>query len=61
MTQPASADEESIRNFVNSLDLPTIEEKQNEDIHSYITIRELEDAINRLKSNAAAALGMVDP
>ena len=61
MTQPASADEESIRNFVNSLDLPTIEEKQNEDINSYITIRELEDAINRLKSNAAAALGMVDP
>ena len=46
---------------MNSLDLPTIEEKQNEDINSYITIRELEDAINRLKSNAAAALGMVDP
>lgn len=39
-SQPASVDEEVIRNFRNSLDLPAIGEKQNEDINSYITERE---------------------
>lgn len=50
-SQPTSADEEAIRNFLNSLDLLAIGEKQNEDVNSFITERELKDAINKLKSN----------
>ncbi len=52
-TQPDSAGKETIRSFLNQLDLPTIGEEQNKYINSYITVKELEEAINRLKFNKA--------
>lgn len=52
-SQPDSADEESIRNFFNSLDQPAIREKHNATINLYITAKELEEAITKLKPNKA--------
>lgn len=40
-----------MKEFLNSLDLPSIGEAQNEKLISNITKKELDDAISRIKSN----------
>lgn len=46
-----SADENTIRSFLNWLDRPSISERQNDTSTSQFTIKELEAAISRQKAS----------
>lgn len=50
-SKPPSADEKTIRSFLNALDLPSIGEIQNDTITSQFTVKELEAAISRQKAS----------
>ncbi len=50
-SKPPSADEDTIRNFLNTLDLPSICKMQNNSLTADITKEEIQDAISRLKAN----------
>lgn len=52
-TQP-TANEECERDFLDSLDLPPIAEEQNRKLISSISKKQLEAAINRIKSNGTS-------
>ncbi len=52
-SQPFTAEDETIKTFLNSLDLPKTGETQNALLCSQITEKELENAIKKLKSNKA--------
>ena len=50
-TQPPSSSDTEIREFLNSLDLPSIGEIQNENLMASISVEEVREAISRLKAN----------
>lgn len=50
-SQPIQESKENIKTFLNSLDLPSVGEHQNEFLSSQITMKELDTALGRLKSN----------
>ena len=50
-TQPAAADEESIKTFLEGLDLPSIGEGQNQFFNSDITEEEVGNAISRTRNS----------
>ena len=50
-TQPAAADEESIKTFLEGLDLPSIGEGQNQFFNSDITEEEVGKAISRTRNS----------
>ena len=50
-SQPPEADKETIRQFLETLDLPTIGEAQNTVLMSQITDKDIEEAIGKQKTN----------
>lgn len=53
-SKPPSADEDTIRHFLDTLDLPSIGEMQNNILTTDITQEEIQAAISRLKTNKSA-------